>query len=432
MERHPTLALRKGDPIANVRMECMEKTTMAEYFELLKTTLTENNLLDKPHQIYNVDETGMPFDHRPPKVVTSVGQKKVRSRTSGNKSQVTVIACVSAAGQVIPPFVIFDAKMLNHDWTIGEVPGTRYGLSDTGWVDTYLFKRWLKDHLLEHAVASRPLLLILDGHGSHYQPELIEYARDNGVILLCLPPHTTHESQPLDTCVFKPLKQNWQEACNRYMQKNPGRVVTKYSFSTLLNEAWGKTMVPTVISSGFRRSGIYPFNPEALDYGEVTNPSSNEQAGDQPSTSFQKDKTVPTFTPEQETLFARRFEESYDLVDPLYSQWLEINHPQELQNTIEEDHQFEEYIREVVNSQEDLTQVVINDDIAVEPANLVDQSECAGSSREQSTLNVLNQSSLTIGDSNKTPSNAEQGKDSLTAAAAPRTVACPLQITKVS
>ena len=41
---------------------------------------------------------------RPPKVVTSVGQKKVRSRTSGNKSKVTVIAYVSAAAQVIPPF----------------------------------------------------------------------------------------------------------------------------------------------------------------------------------------------------------------------------------------------------------------------------------------------------------------------------------------
>ena len=61
---------------------------------------------------------------------------------------------MSAAGQAIPPFVIFYAKMLNHDWTVGEVPGTRYGLSDTGWVDTYLLKKWLKEHLLEHAVAS--------------------------------------------------------------------------------------------------------------------------------------------------------------------------------------------------------------------------------------------------------------------------------------
>jgi len=73
---------------------------MAAFFDLLKTTLTENGLLDKPH-MYNVDDTGMPFDHCPPKVVTSVGQKKVQSRTSGNKSQVNIIVCVSAAGQVI-------------------------------------------------------------------------------------------------------------------------------------------------------------------------------------------------------------------------------------------------------------------------------------------------------------------------------------------
>jgi len=88
MERHPTIALRKGDPIANVQMDSMEKTTMAEYFDLLKTILTENNMLDKPHQIYKVDETGMPFDHRPPKVVNSVGQKRyeVELRVINRKS----------------------------------------------------------------------------------------------------------------------------------------------------------------------------------------------------------------------------------------------------------------------------------------------------------------------------------------------------------
>jgi len=110
MERQPQLTLHKADPIANICMECTTKETMEEYFHLLKSTLTENDLLNKPSHIYDVDETGMPFDHCPPKVVTCRGQKKVRSRTSGNKAQVTVIACVNATGQAIPPFVIFDAK----------------------------------------------------------------------------------------------------------------------------------------------------------------------------------------------------------------------------------------------------------------------------------------------------------------------------------
>ena len=209
----------------------------------------------------------------------------MRSRTSGNKSQITVIACVSTVGQVIPPFVIFDAKGLNQQWTVGEVFGTRYGLGSTGWVDTNLFKRWLTDHLLIHTVGGSPILLALDGHSTHYQPELIKYAIKNKVILFCLPPHTTHESQRLDASVFKPLKQNWNAACNRFMQQNPGKVVTRYNFSPLLNEAWSKTMVPNVISAGFKRAGIYPFNSDIIHYGV---PANSEERNSQPPDSVSR------------------------------------------------------------------------------------------------------------------------------------------------
>ena len=95
----------------------------------------------------------------------------------------------------------------------------------------------------------------------HYQHETIKFAHGNGVVLTCLPPHTTHESQPIDASVFKPLKQNWHNACHRFVQRNPGKIITKYDFSPLLHEAWNNTMIPTVISD------IYPFNLKAPDYG---------------------------------------------------------------------------------------------------------------------------------------------------------------------
>ena len=144
---------------------------------MLKDVLLEHHLLDSPAQIYNVDETRMPLD-RAPKLMTMRGQKKVRCRTSGNKNQITVIACVSATGQAIPPFVIFDAKSLNREWMKDQVPGTTYGCSPKGWVDTVLFEGWLTDHFLLNAVGARPLLLLLDGHSSHYQPQLIEFAKE--------------------------------------------------------------------------------------------------------------------------------------------------------------------------------------------------------------------------------------------------------------
>ena len=332
MERQPYLRLHKGDATANVRMNYVNEETMTEYFDLLKSVLMENELMESPNHIYNVDETGMPLERRPPKVVTKKGRKKVRCRTSGNKSQITVIGCVSATSQAILPFVIFDAKSLNMDWRKGEIPGTTYGLSDKGWVDTELFKGWLTDHLLKHAVGARPLLVLLDGHSSHYQPDLIHYAREHDIILFCLPPHTSHESQPLDVSVFKPFKNNWQDACHNYMQSNPGKVVTKYQFSDLLNKAWNKTMTPSTICAGFRRSGVFPFNPEAIEctLGSIATRTPGEDVRvengeDHDITS--KDCGTQVFTAEQEQLFQRRYEEGYDLPDPHYRQWLTLHHP---------------------------------------------------------------------------------------------------------
>ena len=63
--------------------------------------------MDKPAQVFNLDETGMPLDPQPPKVVTLKGVKHATSLSTGNKSQVTVLSCCSASGNVIPPLVIF-------------------------------------------------------------------------------------------------------------------------------------------------------------------------------------------------------------------------------------------------------------------------------------------------------------------------------------
>jgi len=225
----------------------------------------------------------MLLNHHPPKVVTLKGKRKVQSRTSGNKSQITVIACVSATGHALLPFVIFDVKGLNYKWTKGKVAETRYRLSSSRCVDTELFKEWLLQHFMKYAVGGRPLLSILDGHSMHYQPELIKYARNHEIILFCLLPHTTHKSQPQDATVFKPLKLHCHEAFHCFVEKKPGKSVTKYHFLQLLNEAWDKTTIPNIISSGFKRSRIYPFDPDAIDYGSAEISSNKEEALMSPS-----------------------------------------------------------------------------------------------------------------------------------------------------
>ena len=160
--------------------------------------------------------------------------------------------------------VIFDQKLLNPDWAIGEVPGTFYSLSRSGWMDTELFEEWFKNHFLRHAPPARPLLLLLDGHSSHYQPDLVQAAAAEGVIMFCLPPHTTHILQPLDNCAFGSLKRQWGEECHQFCTNKPGKVVNRYNFSSIFNSACLKGMSMSNIIASFRAAGIFPLNRKAV------------------------------------------------------------------------------------------------------------------------------------------------------------------------
>ena len=251
-KRWPQISLRKGDSFPIAREKMTTHGVLESYFNMLEETLEEYNLKDKPAQIYNCDELGMPLEHKLPKTISLKGSKKVRQITSGNKTQITVLGCVSATGQALPPMVVFSGKWFNHELSKGEVPGTLYGMSDSGWMDSELFSDWFSNHFLKHAVPSRPLMLILDGHSSHYTLKLVKTAAENDVILFCLPPHTTADSQPLDTSCFGPLKTYWVETCRQFIFSNPGRAISKFQFSKLFSEAWSKGMSINNIISGFR------------------------------------------------------------------------------------------------------------------------------------------------------------------------------------
>ncbi len=72
--------------------------------------------------------------------------------------------------------VIWDRKTLAPELTTGELPGTIYGLSGNGWMDQELFKVWFSSHFLQYAPSARLILLLLDGHSSHYCPDTIRLA----------------------------------------------------------------------------------------------------------------------------------------------------------------------------------------------------------------------------------------------------------------
>ena len=225
-----------------------------------------------------------------------------------------------------------------------------YGLNpESGWINGEILKEWFVRHFLVYAPASRPLLLPLDGHKAHYNPDFIREAAKHGVIIFCLPPNTTHVSQPLDSTCFHSLKRFWIEACDNYMCSNPGKVVTIYQFSELFASAFVKAFTPCNITSSFRVTGVFPPNRKAIPIpGDIESlgctPTANiaEKHGIEylpfhtprkklePSLNSSETLTdLPNFTDAELQLFQRRFEEGYDIkTDNRYNLWLGAYHPQ--------------------------------------------------------------------------------------------------------
>ena len=108
--------------------------------------MAEHELLDKPFQTFNIDESGFSLAPKSPKGIHIAGDHNAQAINSGDKSQITILACVSAGGHCLPPMVIWDRKSLSAELTKDEIPGTIYGLSDKGWIDHELFNIWFHNH----------------------------------------------------------------------------------------------------------------------------------------------------------------------------------------------------------------------------------------------------------------------------------------------
>ena len=332
MRRHPNLTIRSPQPLSYCRALCSNHDILSDFFGKLGALYGRLNLVNRPMQIFNSDETGVSVVYKPGKVVAELGRRNVYSVSAAERGKThTVVSCVSACGFVLPPMIIYPRKKpVPEHFKKNAYPNTLFSCSESGWVNQDLYIKWF-NLFLEAIPSSRPVLLIQDGHSSHMSIELIELAKANDVHLLCLPAHTSHLLQPLDVGVFKSFKHNFNKACKNYMMKHPGRVITVDVLASLVGEAYPLSFTPLNIMSGFKKSGVWPINPgEAID--RRTDPSRALHANTASSSTSESASEVdgsPLFSPEVEALYMKRFQEQSSVVDdPGYIAWRKINHPE--------------------------------------------------------------------------------------------------------
>lgn len=267
-KRHPDITIRKAEKLTTTRARMLNPQVLNNYFNDLNALMTQLSIHDKPENIWNCDETGKQFEHQPVRVLAEKGAKSVVGRASPGRTNITVMACVSASGKQMPPLFIVKGKTSRslHGFNTAAAPtGSKWHFQPNGWMTDEIGEMWFSDVFLKECGEARPQLLILDGHSSHESLAILELAIQNDIYIMSLPPHTTHALQPLDRSVFGPLNTAYNNACSDFLNENILHSVNKWSFPGLLASAWQCAVTEKNICSGFKSCGIYPFNPSAVD-----------------------------------------------------------------------------------------------------------------------------------------------------------------------
>jgi hypothetical protein len=205
----------------------------------------------------------------------------------GRQEWLTVIECISAVGEKIPPLVIFKGENLSTTWLPQPLPaGWMWSCSKRGWTSNYHGIKWIKHFEAQTQGKLRSpdeyRLLICDGHDSHISADFVNFCIQKHIDLILLPPHSSHLMQPLDVAVFGPLKQALSNQISRLLRSGIVRI-QKAEWVERYIEAWDKAITEQNILSGWRGAGLFPENmhrilhqiPETENQPTTPTPSSN-------------------------------------------------------------------------------------------------------------------------------------------------------------
>ncbi len=236
---------------------------------------------------------------RSAKRVVTVDTPILHRMAPHTRESATILECVSASGCPIRPTIILKAKTHRNTWYPNNKNGPAgwyYATSPNGYTDDELGLLWL-EKVFEEQTASlargQRQIRITDGHGSHETADFLTFCFSHNIMLLRLPAHTSHLTQPLDVGCFGPLKKYYRDEVERLCQGGANKI-QKRTFIDIYNYARTKALTMSNIDGGWRKTGLYPFDPEQVLSQVRTRPQTLPNASTANSTSTTDQNNILT------------------------------------------------------------------------------------------------------------------------------------------
>eukprot|EP00121_Abeoforma_whisleri_P002078 Awhi_evm2s1857 len=199
------ISFRNVNKVSKSRVLSASKENIEKYFDMVTRVIEERNI---PFEnFYNLDETGLSLVMNGTRVIASRGSKSVNQVSR------------------------YYGEMSKHATLLAWIRSNEKPLTERQWS-----------------------LVIMDGHDSHYHPQIAQMALENKIELICLPPHCSHVLQPLDLVCFALLKSRLREICCTSV--NDSKVVQEYELPLLLKECWNEVFDQENVFNSFKRAGL--------------------------------------------------------------------------------------------------------------------------------------------------------------------------------
>nr|CAI5845544.1 unnamed protein product [Callosobruchus analis] len=245
LKRHREISERTSESVSSASA-CVSEKDIRQWFSEVGNYIKESGLKDviaDPSRVYNADETGFEINPSTGKVFAKRGAKNVYKIDRGAaKENITVIFAFSASGQISVPMIIYPyvrfpekiAKSINPEWGIGR--------SAKGWMTSETFYEYI---------------------ANVFHP----YLNPTTVRCCCFS----------TTCL--PLAA-WRRTVREWDEEHPAEVLNKVTFAPVVEKAIKSSIKAETLVNGFRACGLFPFDPNAIDYTKCLGTNSTKHDND--------------------------------------------------------------------------------------------------------------------------------------------------------